>query len=122
MRASIQDTLKKLVTTTVEFPIASAWGARRDEYQELGITDAVILHFLSMNEIEPTLMTGLLVEGQIADPLEKAVEVGARQVAVRGDLVTPRLLRDARQGPQWRKREYRLRSLSPLQGRRSLDA
>jgi hypothetical protein len=57
MRANIQDTLKKLITTTVEFPIASAWGARRDEYQELGITDAVILHFLSMNGIEPTLMT-----------------------------------------------------------------
>ena len=41
-------------------------------------------------------MTGLLVEGQIAEPLDKAVEIGARQIAVRGDLVTPRLLRDAR--------------------------
>jgi hypothetical protein len=57
MRTDIQDTLRKLITTTLEFPIASTWGARRDEYQELGITDAVILHFLSINEIEPTLMT-----------------------------------------------------------------
>jgi len=57
MRANIQGTLKKMITTTVEFPIASTWGARREEYQELGITDAVILHFLSINEIEPTLMT-----------------------------------------------------------------
>jgi glycerophosphoryl diester phosphodiesterase len=49
-----------------------------------------------VRKIEPTLMTGLLVEGQIPEPLEKALEIGARQVAVRGDLVTPRLLRDAR--------------------------
>ena len=49
-----------------------------------------------VRKIEPTLMTGLLVEGQIPEPLEKAIEIGARQVAVRGDLVTPRLLRDAR--------------------------
>ena len=57
MRTNIQATLKKLITTTVEFPVASTWGAQRNEYQELGITDAVILHFLSMGEIEPTLMT-----------------------------------------------------------------
>jgi glycerophosphoryl diester phosphodiesterase len=41
-------------------------------------------------------MTGLLYDGQIENPLEKAVEVGARQVAVRGDLVTPALLAQAR--------------------------
>ena len=41
-------------------------------------------------------MTGLLYEGQIADPLDKAVEIGARQLAVRGDLVTPWLLGEAR--------------------------
>lgn len=57
MRASIQDTLKKLITTTVEYPIMSSSGVRREEYQELGVTDAVILHFLSIDEIEPTLMT-----------------------------------------------------------------
>jgi glycerophosphoryl diester phosphodiesterase len=42
-------------------------------------------------------MTGLLFEGQISDPLEKAIEIGARQLAVRGNLVTPRLLKQARQ-------------------------
>jgi glycerophosphoryl diester phosphodiesterase len=41
-------------------------------------------------------MTGLLYEGQIDNPLDKAMEIGARQLAVRGDLVTPRLLKDAR--------------------------
>lgn len=57
--------------------------------------DPVIL--ASVRKIEPTLMTGLLYEGQIPDPIERALEIGARQLAVRGDLVTPRLLREARQ-------------------------
>src|SRR5580765_204108 len=50
----------------------------------------------AIRKIEPTLMTGLLFDGQITEPLEKAQETGARQVAVRGDLVTPRLLKEAR--------------------------
>src|ERR1700722_10956523 len=57
MRTSIQETLRTLITTAIELSIPSAWGAQRDEYQGLGITDAVILHFLSMSGIEPTLMT-----------------------------------------------------------------
>jgi glycerophosphoryl diester phosphodiesterase len=50
----------------------------------------------ALRRIEPTLMTGLLFEGQIDQPLERAVEIGARQLAVRGDLVTPALLAEAR--------------------------
>src|SRR6266478_9162803 len=53
--------------------------------------DAAIL--AGVRKIEPTLMTGLLFDGQIDRPLERAVEVGARQLAVRGSLVTPRLLK-----------------------------
>jgi len=56
--------------------------------------DATILE--SLRKIEPTLMTGLLYEGQIEKPVERAVEIGARQLAVRGDLVTPALLAAAR--------------------------
>ena len=56
--------------------------------------DAAIL--AAVRKIEPTLMTGLLFEGHIPNPLDKAVEIGARQLAVRGDLVTPRLLKEAR--------------------------
>jgi glycerophosphoryl diester phosphodiesterase len=41
-------------------------------------------------------MTGLLYDGQIEKPVERAVEIGARQLAVRGDLVTPALLAEAR--------------------------
>jgi glycerophosphoryl diester phosphodiesterase len=56
--------------------------------------DAAIL--AAVRKIEPTLMTGLLFEGHIPNPLDKAIEIGARQLAVRGDLVTPRLLKEAR--------------------------
>ena len=57
--------------------------------------DAAIL--TAIRKIEPTLMTGLLFDGQIDAPLDKATEIGARQVAVRGDLISPRLLKEARQ-------------------------
>ncbi len=56
--------------------------------------DVAILE--SLRKIEPTLMTGVLYEGQIEKPVERAVEIGARQLAVRGDLVTPALLAEAR--------------------------
>jgi len=56
--------------------------------------DAGILQ--GLRKIEPTLMTGLLYEGQVEKPIEKALEVGARQLAVRGDMVTPVLLAEAR--------------------------
>jgi glycerophosphoryl diester phosphodiesterase len=49
-----------------------------------------------LRKIEPTLMTGLLYDGQLADPLKTAVDVGARQLVVRGDLVTPAMIVEAR--------------------------
>ena len=57
MRRSVQETFQNLITSTIEFPVASASGAARDEFHDLGVTDAVILHLLSRNEIGPTLMT-----------------------------------------------------------------
>jgi glycerophosphoryl diester phosphodiesterase len=56
--------------------------------------DTAILE--SLRKLEPTLMTGVLYEGQIDRPVDRAVEIGARQVAVRSDLVTPALLAEAR--------------------------
>jgi len=56
--------------------------------------DPVILG--NLRKLEPTLMTGLLLDGTISDPFEKAVEIGARQLAVRGDLVTPNFIHRAR--------------------------
>ena len=50
----------------------------------------------ALRKIEQTLMTGLLHDGKIEDPFEKAVEIGARQIAVRGDLVTQNFIEKAR--------------------------
>jgi glycerophosphoryl diester phosphodiesterase len=50
----------------------------------------------ALRKIEPTLMTGLLYSGRGDNPFEKALEIGARQIAVRGDLVTPNFLQQAR--------------------------
>jgi glycerophosphoryl diester phosphodiesterase len=49
----------------------------------------------SLRKIEPTLMTGALYDGKTPDLLKSALDVGARQLAVRGDLVTPALLEQA---------------------------
>jgi len=73
-------------------------GALRDSGE---LARAVAISFdaalvLRLREIEPTLMTGLLYDGQFEAPAEKAVEVGARQLLARGDLVTPALLEQAR--------------------------
>jgi glycerophosphoryl diester phosphodiesterase len=56
--------------------------------------DAAIV--LSLRKIEATLMTGLLYDGQLENPIDKAVEIGARQLVVRGDLVTPAMIAAAR--------------------------
>ena len=48
-----------------------------------------------LREIEPTLMTGVLYDGQLKDPQGSALEVGARQIVVRGDLVTPTMINEA---------------------------
>jgi glycerophosphoryl diester phosphodiesterase len=57
--------------------------------------DAAIL--ANVRKIEPTLMTALLYDGQIEKPLDQALKVGARQLAIRGDLVNPLLLTAARE-------------------------
>jgi glycerophosphoryl diester phosphodiesterase len=57
--------------------------------------DAAIL--ANVRKIEPTLMTGLLYDGQMERPVDRALEVGARQLAIRGDLVSPGLLTAARE-------------------------
>lgn len=58
-RAKIQQALRILISTAPELPIQSVSGAQRDEFEKLGLTDAVILHLCSMslNGISPTLIT-----------------------------------------------------------------
>lgn len=89
----------------LELKPSGAWGgehaligALRDSGE---IARAVAISFdpsliLNVHRIEPTVMTGLLYDGQLDKPIEKALEIGARQLVVRGDLVTPALLEQAR--------------------------
>jgi glycerophosphoryl diester phosphodiesterase len=89
----------------LELKPVGSWGGEHaliGSLRESGeIPRAVVISFdvailESLRKIEPTLMTGVLYDGQIEKPVERAVEVGARQLAVRGDLVTPALLAEAR--------------------------
>ena len=89
----------------LELKPGGSWGGEHalvGALRESGeIPRAVVISFdadilARLRQIEPTLMTGLLYDGQIEKPLDKAIEVGARQVAVRVDLVTPALLSAAR--------------------------
>jgi hypothetical protein len=58
-RKKVQRALRTLITTATELPIQSVFGAERDEFDQLGLTDAVILHLcnMSINGISPTLIT-----------------------------------------------------------------
>ena len=96
---------KNDVVFYLEIKPGAAWGGEHalvGALRESGeIPRVVVISFdaaivLNLRKIEPTLMTGLLYDGQIENPLDKAVEIGARQVAVRGDLVTPALISQAK--------------------------
>jgi glycerophosphoryl diester phosphodiesterase len=50
----------------------------------------------AVRRVEPTLMTGLLCDGQAEKPIEKTLEIGARQLVIRGDLVTPAMIAEAK--------------------------
>ena len=89
----------------LEMKPSGSWGGKHaliSALRESGeIARTVVISFddailAGVRKIEPTLMTGLLFEGHIPNPLDKAIEIGARQLVVRGDLVTPRLLKEAR--------------------------
>ena len=89
----------------LELKPSGSWGGEHaliSALRESGeIARTVVISFdppilANVRKIEPTVMTGLLFDGQISDPLAKAMEIGARQLAVRGSLVTPRLLKQAR--------------------------
>jgi glycerophosphoryl diester phosphodiesterase len=72
-------------------------GALRDA-REVG--RAVVLSFdpgtlAAIRRLEPTLMTGFLFDHSYPDVVGRAVDVGARQLAPRGDLVTPELVAQA---------------------------
>ena len=95
---------KNDVVFYLEIKPAGTWGGEHalvSALRESGeIPRVVVISFdasivLSLRKIEPTLMTGLLYDGQIENPLGKAVEIGARQLLVRGDMVSPALIAEA---------------------------
>jgi glycerophosphoryl diester phosphodiesterase len=92
---------KNDVVFYLEMKPAGSWGGEHalvGALRESGeIQRTVVISFdaaivLNLRKIEPTLMTGLLYDGQLENPIEKAVEIGARQLVVRGDLVTPAMI------------------------------
>jgi glycerophosphoryl diester phosphodiesterase len=96
---------KNDVVFYLEIKPGGSWGGEHaliGSLRESGeIPRTVVISFdpsivLSLRKIEPTLMTGLLYDGQIESPLDKAVAIGARQLVVRGDLVTPALISEAK--------------------------
>ena len=95
---------KNDVVFYLEIKPGGPWGGEQSligALRESGeIPRTVVISFdpaivLGLRNIEPTLMTGLLYDGQIENPLDKAVAIGARQLAVRGDLVTPAMIAEA---------------------------
>jgi glycerophosphoryl diester phosphodiesterase len=104
--AEILEFAKKYdVVFYLELKPGGSWGAEHaliSSLRESGqIARIVVISFdaaviATVRKIEPILMTALLYDGNIEKPLDRAVEVGARQLAIRADLVTPWLLTAAR--------------------------
>ena len=89
----------------LELKPAGAWGTEHalvHALRESGeIARAVVMSFEpqvleTLRRTEPTLMTALLYDGSLENLFERAVAAGVRQLAIRGDLVTPAFLEEAR--------------------------
>jgi len=96
---------KNDVVFYLEIKAGGSWGGEHaliGALRESGeIARTIVISFdagilAAARKLEPTLMTGFLYDAQVEHPIEKALEVGARQLAVRGDLVTPGMLTAAR--------------------------
>jgi glycerophosphoryl diester phosphodiesterase len=105
--AEVLDFAKKYdVVFYLEMKPAGSWGGEHaliGALRESGeVARTIVISFdanilANVRKIEPTLMTGLLYDGQLERPVDRALEVGARQLAIRGDLVSPGLLTNARE-------------------------
>jgi len=72
-------------------------GALRDsgEIQRMVIISFEPAILANLRKMEPLLMTGLLSDGEIPNSFDQALEIGARQLVLRGDLLTPNILQEA---------------------------
>ena len=89
----------------LEMKPTGKWGGEHSLIRALREADeihrAIVISFdtsilENLRRIEPAVMTGLLHDGQIENPVARAREIGARQLVVRGDLVSPALLAQAK--------------------------
>lgn len=92
------------VALYLELKPGGAWGSAHALVGALrGAREAARVVILSFDpdtlagtrQLEPTLMTGFLFDQPHPDAVERALRVGARQLAPRGDLVTPELVAEA---------------------------
>lgn len=88
----------------LEIKYDSAWGMHHALVGALGKAEnaarTIVISFdpatlASVRRLEPAIMIGLLVENATGDPVKAALEVGARQLCPRADLVTPELVERA---------------------------
>ena len=102
----LQFAKEKDVIFYLEIKSDATWGVEHAVVAALRDTGeaarVVILSFdpatlLSVNRLDQTMMTGYLCEIPSNDLVERSVRAGARQLAPRGDLVTPDLVKKAHQ-------------------------
>ncbi|HXY79106.1 MAG TPA: glycerophosphodiester phosphodiesterase family protein [Candidatus Bathyarchaeia archaeon] len=88
----------------LEIKYESAWGMHHALVGALGRAEiaarTIVLSFdpatlASVRRLEPAIMIGLLIEDAVGDPVKAALDVGARQLCPRADLVTPELVERA---------------------------
>jgi len=78
----------------IEHPVVAALGEFHQSVRviilsfELGTLEAV-------HRLDPTIMTAYLYDRRVKNPVETAVQTGARQIAPRTNLVTPALVQEA---------------------------
>lgn len=85
----------------LEIKYGAAWGMHHALVGALGKAEyaarTIVISFdpamlASVRRLEPAIMIGLLLEDAKGDPVKTAVEVGARQLCPRADLITPELI------------------------------
>ena len=100
----LQFAKEKDVIFYLEIKSDATWGVEHAVVASLRDTGeaarVIILSFdpatlLSVNRLDQTMMTGYLCEHPSNDLVERTVRAGARQLAARGDLVTPDLVKKA---------------------------
>jgi glycerophosphoryl diester phosphodiesterase len=88
----------------LEIKYDAAWGMHHALVGALGGVEiasrTIVISFdpatlLSVRRLEAAIMMGLLLENVNGDPVKSALEVGARQLCPRADLITPELVEQA---------------------------